>query len=84
MSLIKQSLHIYWVMKGLLAKAMEHVAKEMVELALGDQTIHRELSYLRIAMTKQEEQLDSIQKMLNRDPPEPEEAANKQNAGDND
>jgi len=81
MSLIKQSLHIYWVMKGLLAKAMEHVAKEMVELALGDQTIRRELSYLRIAMTKQEEQLDVIQQMLNRDHSGPEGAANKHTDG---
>jgi len=83
MSLIKQSLHIYWVMKGLLAKALEHVAKEMVELALGDQKIRGELSYLRIAMTKQEEQLDYIQKLLERDPPESEQAADKRDAGDN-
>lgn len=33
MSLFKQSLHIYWVMKGLLAKALEQVATEMVEIA---------------------------------------------------
>lgn len=81
MSLFKQSLHIYWVMKGLLAKAMEHVAKEMVELAQGDQTIRRELSYLRIAMTKQEEQLDVIQQMLNRDRSGPAGAANQQPGG---
>ena len=29
MSLYKQALHVYWVMKRLLAKAMEQVAMEM-------------------------------------------------------
>lgn len=35
MSLFKQSLHIYWVMKRILAKALEQVATEMAELAQG-------------------------------------------------
>lgn len=33
MSLYKQALHVYWVIKRLLEKAMEQVAMEMVELA---------------------------------------------------
>jgi len=35
MTLYKQALHVYWVMKRLLAKAMEQVAMEMAELAQG-------------------------------------------------
>ena len=35
LTLYRQSLHIYWVLKCLLAKAMEQVAKEMVEIANG-------------------------------------------------
>lgn len=64
MSLFKQSLHIYWVMKGLLAKALEQVAKEMVELIQGNPDMRRELSFIRIAMERQEEKLDVIHQLL--------------------
>jgi len=33
LTLYRQALHTYWVLKHLLAKAMEQVAVEMVELA---------------------------------------------------
>lgn len=33
MSLYKQALHVYWVLKRLRAKAMEQVAMEMIEMA---------------------------------------------------
>lgn len=33
MTLYKQALHVYWVMKTLLGKAMEQVAMEMAELS---------------------------------------------------
>lgn len=47
-----------------MAKALEQVAKEMVNLAKGEPDIRRELRFLRIAMTKQEEKLDAMQQML--------------------
>lgn len=33
LSLYKQALHVYWVLKRLLAKIMEQVAMEMAEMA---------------------------------------------------
>lgn len=64
MSLFKQSLHIYWVMKRLLAKALEQVTKEMVELAKGDPDLRRELSLIRSAVERQEEKMEAIHQML--------------------
>lgn len=64
MSLFKQSLHIYWVIKGLLAKALEQVAREMIELSQGNPDMRRELSFIRIAMERQEEKLDVIHQLL--------------------
>lgn len=43
MTLYKQALHVYWVMKRLLAKAMEQVAMEMAELAQGIPNLKREM-----------------------------------------
>jgi len=43
MTLYKQALHVYWVMKRLLAKAMEQVAMEMVESAQGIPNLKREM-----------------------------------------
>lgn len=97
-SLFKQSLHIYWVVKGLMAKALEQVAKEMVNLAKGDPDLRRELRFLRIAATKHEEQLDAMQQMLTnqgakldeihqmlkQDQTGPVEAVNQQADGDKD
>lgn len=64
MSLFKQSLHIYWVMKRLLAKALEQVASEMAELAQGVPNLRRELRILQISMEMQGKQLDEIQELL--------------------
>jgi len=64
MSLFKQSLHIYWVMKRLLAKALEQVATEMAELAQGVPNLRRELRILQISMEMQGKQLDEIQQLL--------------------
>ena len=35
LTLYRQSLHIYWVLKRILAKVFEQVVKEMVEIANG-------------------------------------------------
>ena len=64
MSLYKQSLHVYWVMKGLLAKAMEQVAMEMAELAQGIPNLKREMNNLQITLMMQDGKLDEIQQQL--------------------
>lgn len=43
MTLYKQALHVYWVMKRLLAKAMEQVAMEIAELSQGIPNLKKEL-----------------------------------------
>lgn len=43
MTLYRQSLHIYWVLKRLLAKVLEQVAKEMVEIANGVPNLQKEM-----------------------------------------
>lgn len=64
MSLFKESLHIYWVMKQFLAKALEHVAIEVAELAQGVPNLRRELHILQISMEMQGKQLGEIQQLL--------------------
>ena len=51
-------------MKGLLTKALEHVAKEMVELVKGDPDLRRELSFIRVAMERQEEKMEAMHQLL--------------------
>lgn len=43
MSLYEQALHVYWVIKRLLEKAMEQVAMEMAELAQGIPNLKKEI-----------------------------------------
>ena len=64
MSLFKQSLHMYWVMKRLLAKALEQVASEMAEMTQGIPNLRRNLRVLQISMDMQGKQLEEIQQML--------------------
>jgi len=67
MSLFKQSLHIYWVMKRLLAKALEQVATEMVETTQGGPELKRELQFIHISLEMQEKKLDELHQMLKED-----------------
>ena len=64
MSLFKQSLHIYWVMKRLLAKALEQAATEMTELAQGVPNLRRDLRIIQITLEMQEKKLEEIQQMI--------------------
>lgn len=64
MTLYKQSLHVYWVMKRLLAKAMEQVAMEMVELSQGIPTLKKELKNIQITLLMQDRRMDEIQQQL--------------------
>lgn len=67
MSLFKQSLHIYWVMKRLLAKALEQVATEMVGIAQGGSELKRELQFIHISLEMQERKIDELHQMLRDD-----------------
>ena len=64
MTLYKQALHVYWVMKRLLAKAMEQVAVEMTELSQGIPNLKKELQNNQITMITQEKNLDEIQQQI--------------------
>ena len=64
MSLYKQALHVYWVMKRLLAKAMEQVAMEMGELAQGIPNLKKEMNNIQITLMMQDGKLDEIQQQI--------------------
>lgn len=60
MTLYKQTLHVYWIMKRLLAKAMEQVAMEMAELSQGIPNL-KELRNIQITLFMQDKKMDEIQ-----------------------
>lgn len=61
MTLYKQALHVYWVMKKLLAKAMEQVAMEVVELAQGIPNLKKEMQNIQVTLMMQDNKLEEIQ-----------------------
>lgn len=64
MTLYKQALHVYWVMKRLLAKAMEQVAMEMAELAQGIPNLKREMQNIQVTLIMQDNKLEDIQRQI--------------------
>jgi len=64
MTLYKQALHVYWVMKRLLPKAMEQVAMEMAKLSQGILNLKKELNKLQITIMMQDDKLDEIQQQI--------------------
>lgn len=64
MTLYKQSLHLYWVMKRLMAKAMEQIALEMVELSQGIPNLKKELKNILITLLMQDKRLEDLQQQL--------------------
>ena len=64
MTLYKQSLHLYWVMKRLMAKALEQVAREMAEMVQNLPNVKKELKDIVITMLLQEKRLEDLQKLL--------------------
>lgn len=51
-------------MKRLLAKALEQVATETVEIAQGGPDLRREIRFIQISMELQERKLDEIQQIM--------------------
>jgi len=66
MTLYRQSLHIYWVLKCLLAKALEHVAKEIAELAEGVPNIQKEMKNFQVIMINQNNKLEEMSQIMAR------------------
>lgn len=50
LTLYKTTLHVYWVLKHLLAKEMEQVTEEMAKLTQGMPNMKREINNLQITM----------------------------------
>lgn len=64
MTLYQRSLYVYWVMKRLLAKAMEQVAMKMTELSQGIPNLKKELRNIQITLLMQDKKMDEIQQQL--------------------
>ncbi len=64
MTLYKQSLHLYWVMKRLMAKAMEQIALEMAELSQGIPNLKKEMKNILITLLMQDKRLEDLQQQL--------------------
>lgn len=64
LSMYKQALHMYWVVKHLLAKAMEQVAEEMMEMVQGPLNLKREMNNLQFMIRKQDSRMEEIRGML--------------------
>lgn len=64
LSQYEQALHVYWVVKRLIAKAMEQVVDEMIEIAQGIPNLRREMKNLHVTIQMQDTRLEEIQTML--------------------
>lgn len=64
LSQYKQALHMYWVMKCLLAKAMEQIAEEMTEIVQGCLSPTEEMKSLHVAFLKQDRKIEDNQSIL--------------------
>lgn len=76
LSLYKKGLHVYQVLKRLLAKAMEQVAMESVEMAEGIPNSKKEMKNLQITLLMQDSKLEAIQQHLQKIVPVPKEEDN--------
>lgn len=63
-SLYKQALHFYWVMKRLLAKTREQVAEEMIEIAEGIPNGRKEMDNMQCTLLRQDSRLKEVQMLL--------------------
>lgn len=80
MSVYKQALHVYWVIKRLLEKAMKQVAMEMAELAQGIPNLKKEIKNLQITLLMQDSKFDEIQQQLKKLVPRAKEEDNQPSA----
>jgi len=64
MTMYKQALHVYSVMKRLLAKAMEQVAMEMAELSQGIPNLKKELQNMQVTLIRHDKKLEEIQQLI--------------------
>lgn len=64
LSLYRQALHVYWVVKRIMAKAMEQVAMELAEEAQGIPNLKKEMKNFQITLLMQDEKLEEIKQLL--------------------
>ena len=64
LTLYRRALHTYWVLKHLLAKVMEQVAIEMLEMAQETATAKQKVANVEELMRQQYEHLKEIKEML--------------------
>jgi len=64
LTLYRRALHTYWVLKHLLAKAMEQVATEMVEMTQETAAAKKEVANVEELVRQQNEHLKEIKAML--------------------
>lgn len=64
--LYRRSLHIYWVIKSLLAKALEQVSKGMAEIVEGIPNVQKEMKNFQTIMIHQNNKLAEISQTLSR------------------
>ena len=65
-TLYRRSLHIYWILKSLLEKALEQVAKEMAEIANGMPNLQKEMKNFQAIMINQNNKLEEISQTLSK------------------
>lgn len=64
LTLYKRALHMYWVMKPLLARAMEQVDVEMAEIAHGMPAMTKEMNNLQLMMRNQDNKIEEVRALL--------------------
>lgn len=76
MTQYKQTLHVYWTIKRLTAKAME-----MVEMSQENPYIKKEMQNIKVTLIMQDKRLEEIQQQLKRITPDIKQEEDQQGAG---
>lgn len=66
LTLYRKSLHIYWVLKCLVEKALEQVEKEMAEITNGMPNSQKEMKNFQVIMIKHNNKLEEMRHLLSR------------------
>lgn len=81
MTQYKQTLHVYWTIKRLMAKAMEQVVMEMVEMSQESPYLKKEMQNIKVTLIMQDKRLEEIQQQLKRITPDIKKEEDQQGAG---
>ena len=81
MTQYKQTLHVYWTIKRLMAKAMEQVAMEMVEMSQESPYMKKEMHNIKVTLIMQDKRLEEIQQQIKRITPDIKKEEDQQGVG---